>query len=131
MNNKGFTLIEVLFGLIILAVGLLALAALQITSTRGSSFSNNVMQATYLAQDSLESLKNLQCNSQGTDPKLNAGTYNDGAITVAVSGSYSSVAFNRSYQIVDNVAGYKEIRCSVTWNDGVNHSITFSTIRSQ
>jgi type IV pilus assembly protein PilV len=63
LNNKGFTLIEVLVGLIILAVGLLALAALQITSTRGSSFSNNLMQASYVAQDRLESLKNLPLTS--------------------------------------------------------------------
>jgi type IV pilus assembly protein PilV len=50
-KQRGFSLIEVLIGLIFLAIGLLAMAGLQTTSIRGNSFSNNLMQATYAAQD--------------------------------------------------------------------------------
>ena len=39
LDQKGFTLIEVLIGLVILSVGLLAIAGLQITSARGNFFS--------------------------------------------------------------------------------------------
>jgi type IV pilus modification protein PilV len=58
-NTKGFTLIEVLVGLIILSIGLLGIAGMQITSVKGNYFSNNLTQATYVAQDRLEYLKNL------------------------------------------------------------------------
>ena len=127
MNKKGFTLIEVLIGLIILAIGLLALASLQITSTRGNVFSNNLMQASYLAQDRLESLKNMQFD----DANLSPATHTDGAITIKFPGSDSGVVFNRSYRVLNNAAGYKEITCTITWNDGVDHNIAVSTIRSR
>jgi len=120
-KQRGFSLIEVLIGLVFLAIGLLAIAGLQITSVRGNYFSNNLMQATYVAQDRLEFLKNKPFNS----PQLQANNYNDGNTTV------SGVVFNRSYAIVDNVTGYKTISYTITWNDGVGHNITFSTVRSQ
>ena len=119
-KRTGFSLIEVLIGLIFLAIGLLAIAALQTTSIRGNFFSNNLMQATYVAQDRLESLKNLPLDSAA----LQAGNYNP--IPTILSG----VVFNQSYTVV--VSGdLKTIHYTVTWNDGINHNITFSTIRSQ
>jgi len=113
-------LIEVLIGLIFLAIGLLAVAALQTTSVRGNFFSNNLMQATYLAQDRLESLKNLSLDSA----PLQAGNYNP------VPTILSGVVFNQSYTVLVN-GDLKTIHYTVTWNDGIDHNVTFSTIRSQ
>ncbi len=119
-KQTGFSLIEVLIGLIFLAVGLLSIAGLQATSVRGNIFSNNLMQATYVAQDRLECLKNLPLDS----PQLQAGKYNPTPITI------SGVDFNQSYTVT--VTGnLKTIHYNLTWDDGVHHNITFSTIRSQ
>jgi type IV pilus assembly protein PilV len=119
-KQRGFSLIEVLIGLIFLAIGLLAIAALQATSIRGNFFSNNLMQATYVAQDRLEFLKNLPLDS----PALQAGNYNP------IPAILSGVVFNQSYTVV--VSGdLKTIHYTVAWNDGMNHNVTFSTIRSQ
>jgi len=119
-KQTGFSLIEVLIGLIFLAIGLLAMAGLQATSVRGNFFSNNLMQATYLAQDRLESLINLPLGSS----QLQAGNYPDGFIPI------SGVSFNKSYTIAVN-GNLRTINYTVTWSDGINHSFTFSTIRSQ
>jgi len=116
----GFSLVEVLIGLILLAVGILAFSSLQITSVRGNSFSHHLMQATYSSQDGLEFLKNLPFDS----PRLQPGNYN--AESVAVSG----LVFSRSYVVALN-GNAKRIDYCVTWNDGVNHRVVFSTIRSQ
>jgi type IV pilus assembly protein PilV len=121
LNNKGFTLIEVLIGLIFLAIGLLAIGALQITSTRGNFFSNNLMQASYIAQDRLEFLK----NSHLDDGALSNGNHPDGTTTI------SGIVYTRGYTVVDDPGRYKIITCIVTWNDGVDHNLSFSTIRSQ
>jgi len=121
VNKKGFTLIEVLVGLVILAIGLLAIAGMQITSVRGNFFSHYLTQASYAGQDRLEFLDNLPYSSN----ELLAGNHNDPAATIA------GIVFNRSYTVVDDVNGYKIINYSVTWNDGVNRSIVLSTIRSQ
>jgi prepilin-type N-terminal cleavage/methylation domain-containing protein len=125
LSKKGFTLIEVLIGLIFLAIGLLAIGALQITSTRGNFFSSNLMQATYVAQDRLEFLKNPNLALTPRSPELQTGNHNDGTTTI------SGIAFNRGYTIVDDPTGFVTITYVVSWNDGVNHNISFSTIRSQ
>ena len=119
VNKKGFSLIEVLIGLIILAIGLLAIAGMQITSVKGNFFSHYLTQASYVGQDRLEFLDNTPIDS----PQLQAGNYNDG--TVAISG----IVFNRSYTVAIN-GDFRTITYTVSWNDGVNRSISFSTIRA-
>ena len=71
-KQKGFSLIEVLIGLVLLAIGLLAVAGMQATSVRGNYSSNNVTQATYIAQAGLEFLKSLDL----TLPQVQQGDYN-------------------------------------------------------
>ena len=50
-KNVGFTLIEVLIAMVVLAVGLLSLAGLQATSLRNNQSAYNRSQATQLAYD--------------------------------------------------------------------------------
>ena len=119
-SRKGFTLTEVLLGFVILAVGILAIAAMQITSTRGGYSSNNVTRATILAQDKLEYLKNLSYRNSD----LGSGEHNEGII--------SGTIFSRQYTIVEDAGNsVKTITVTVQWTDRGNHSISFSTIRSK
>ena len=127
-EKKGFTLIEVLIGLIFLAIGILAIAGMQITSIKGNFFSSNLMQATYVVQDRLEFLK----NSHLDDGALSNGNHPDG--TVKVPDIPGGIVFTRSYNvttIIDPNGNYLKIDYIVAWNDGVNHNLSFSTIRSQ
>ena len=121
VKKDGFSLIEVLIALIFLAVGLLAIASLHVTSVRGNFFSNNLMQATYVAQDQLEYLESLSFD----DPLLSTGDHPDGATNI------SGIDFNRTYR-VDLLSGnLKSVKYTVSWNDGANHNISFSTRKSQ
>lgn len=116
-DKKGFTLIEVLIGLIILAIGILAIAGMQITSIRGTSFSNNLSQASILAQERLEFLKSLPIS----DTRLDSGNYSND-INVGI--------FNGSYSTTRN-PNYVLIRYSVSWlEQEMTHNISFSTIKS-
>lgn len=119
MNQKGFTLIEVLIGLVILAVGLLAIAGMQMTAVKGNFFSHHLTQASYVAQDRLEFLDNLPIDSL----ELLSGSYDDGTTIIA------GVVFNRTYTV--NINGnLRTIIYTVVWNDGMNRNISLSTIRS-
>jgi type IV pilus assembly protein PilV len=119
-SRKGFTLAEVLIGLVILAVGILALAAMQITSIKGGYFSSHVTQATIFAQDKLEGLKNLSYK----DSDLSSGQHNEGILPGTV--------FSRQYNIVEDAGNsMKTITVTVQWTDRGDHSISFSTIRSK
>lgn len=55
--NRGFSLIEVLIALVILSIGLLALAALQATGMRNNHSSYLRGQATLLANDALDRMR--------------------------------------------------------------------------
>ena len=121
MNKRGFTLIEVLIAVILLAIGFLAIGALHVTSTRGGLFSSNLMQASYVAQDRLEFLKNLPF----TDAQIQVGS------STKDSRPISGVVFNWSDQITTAGGDARKITVTVTWNDGVDHNVSFSTIRSQ
>ena len=119
-RKKGFTLTEVLVGLVILAVGILALAAMQITSTKGGSFSNHLTQATVFAQDKLEHLKNLSYSHSN----LGSGQHDEGIL--------SGTIFSRQYNIEEDAGNsMKTITVTVRWTDRADHRISFSTNRSK
>ena len=119
-NEKAFSLIELLIGLVFLAIGLLAIGSLQITSIRGDSFSYHLTQATYMAHDRLELLKTIPCDSS----RLIANRYKDEEVTL------QGVTFQREYTIMDH-GPLKTIRYTVCWTDGKKHCVTLSTLRSQ
>lgn len=119
-NQKGFSLIEVLIGLVILAIGILAIAGMQITSIVGTSFSNNLSQASVIAQDRLEFLKGLPLN----DARLDTGTHLDPP-NIGI--------FTRNYQATRNPdPNFVTIVYTVSWLEkGVSHSVSFRTIKGR
>ncbi len=58
-KDNGFTLLEVLIAMFILAIGLLAVAGMQVTTIEGNDFSLDMTEAVILAQDEAEKLANL------------------------------------------------------------------------
>jgi type IV pilus assembly protein PilV len=120
MKQAGFSLIELVVAVLFLSVGILAVGTMQMTSVRGNFNSNNLMQATYAAQDRLEFLKVLPFDSTSLQP----GNYTEEAVQV------SGITYNRGYGVTLN-GSLKTITYRVAWNDGVDHGVTFSTIRCQ
>lgn len=119
-NKKGFTLIEVLIGLVLLAIGLLAIAGMQITSVRGNFFSKNLSEASVLGQDRLEELRNRPFGSA----ELTIGNHNDGTIPGTI--------FLRDYNVsILPGTTMLSIVVNVRWRDSTDHNISFSTVRSQ
>jgi len=55
-GSTGFTLLEVMIAMVILAVALLGLAGLQVVSVQGTSRASHITEATTFAQDRLEQL---------------------------------------------------------------------------
>jgi type IV pilus assembly protein PilV len=119
-NRNGFSLIEVLIGLVLLAIGLLAIAGMQITSVRGNFFSSNLSQASVVGQDRLEELRNRPYGHGD----LGAGNHSDGAIAGTI--------FTRDYTVaVIPGTTMLSIVVNVRWRDTTDHTISFSTVRSQ
>lgn len=66
MNARGFTLVETLVALVVLAVGLLALAAMNTTYVRANTASHEMSAATVLAEEKMEQLRG-RATSERTD----------------------------------------------------------------
>jgi type IV pilus modification protein PilV len=58
-SQQGFSLVEVMVAILLLTVGLLALAKMQTHAVASNAFGYQLTQATFLAQDKLEELRLL------------------------------------------------------------------------
>jgi type IV pilus assembly protein PilV len=58
-GNKGFTLIEILISLLVLSIGLLSVAAMQLSAIEGNSNASHITEATALIQKKLDGYKAL------------------------------------------------------------------------
>ena len=70
-NQEGFTLIEVLIAMAIFAVGILALAGLQVTYIGGNASAQMQTGATALGAQVIEHLKSLPFDAAELDPTGN------------------------------------------------------------
>ncbi len=111
-NSKGFTLAEILVGLVLFALGAVVFAQMQVLSVKGSSFGKDALTAITLAEQNLERLRNTPFNA------IADNTVTSGNMTVAWTVTTSGTAPSR----------YKTILLTVSW---VGKSISFSTIVSE
>ena len=71
MEIKGFTLIEVLIALTIFSIGVLAVAAMQMTTIRGIASARRITEATSLAENQIENLIQLPYDHADLNPAKN------------------------------------------------------------
>ncbi len=107
--QKGFTLVEIMVAVVILSIGLLAVASMQVTAVNTTSSASSTTEATNLAQIKLEELMALQYTRSFTDPDLIC----DIAITGAIE----------PYSDTDGILGYSAGDPFSDWNgDGVRNN---------
>lgn len=81
--KKGFSLVEVLFSLMILSIGILSASVLMTKNIRTSVNAKNQLIASELSQEGIELVKNLKDN-------------NSDFMTIVSNGSYS-IDYDKSY----------------------------------
>lgn len=122
LNNKGFSIIEVLVGLTIFAIGILALAKVQIVSLKGNSQSRQITEASYLAQSRMEVLTRLPYDDlvdDGSGTINSTGVNADGSEQLSVTGKTYQVSWNIADGTPDAPAdNMKMIRVIVNWQEG-------------
>lgn len=116
-GESGFTLVEVLIAVTILAFGMLGMAGLQVTSIRGNATAIHKTEASALASDKLESYQNT--------PYANIP---EGTVTETGLGIYT-----RTTTVVKDapVNDAKTVRVNVSWQEASARSVTFETIISK
>ena len=95
-KNKGFTLVEVLTGMLILSVGLLLLLPMMVVSMQGNDFARGFTEASMLIKEKMEELKNMNLPVSGAD------TVNTAC---------------RLWTVTDASANLKRLVVQVSWSD--------------
>ncbi len=108
-GKKGFSLIELLIAMSVLAVGMLAAASMQYSVVRNNTQGNVSTQASMLAKSQLEMLKNQDIGSA----VLAAGDYSD-ATPIDGNGNPGGI-YNRSWRIDPLGTSARRIRMTVQW----------------
>jgi prepilin-type N-terminal cleavage/methylation domain-containing protein len=117
-SKKGFTLIEVLITLVILAVSLLAIAGLMVTTVVNNSYGAHMTEAVTYAQDLLEELRAMRWENilEGTSSDQPAGS--------------TGVVYARTWTTATN-GNTKTITVTINWSDKTNHSVTIRSMITQ
>ena len=110
-HGRGFTILEVMIALLILAVGLLGVAALTTTSVKVNSNANHLTWAYQRAQADLENLRSLPW-----------GSISDGSRTA----TWKGVTFTSTWTVAAT-GNMKNVSLIVAWNDSRNHQIDVMT----
>jgi len=124
MKSKGFSLIEMLIALVILAISLLALAGLMATTTRNNAFGGHMTEAATFAQDKLEELKAIPWTNiiGGADTK-------PGSTGITYTRTWNVSTLLNPVPPPNDLL--KAVTITVNWNDGTSRSINiFSAIRN-
>ena len=148
-DQRGFTLIEILIAITIFAIGILAVASMQISSINGNADAQRITDASTIAQDQLEELMALDYNDPLLNDDDNDGTNqdaNDDGIdddggnfglddTATPDGSKQFQGPSGRYDIFWNIAvdepatGNKTIRIIVTNRQGGQRPFTLDFIK--
>lgn len=133
-RRGGFTLLEILLALTILAVGMLALAAMQLHSMKFGRSGKHSSQAAVLARNKMEELQRLPWADADLSP-TGAWSVPQAMQTNVASpggGVLNEQTYNLRWRVTDVVPGRtRSVDVQVQWSepDRPNRSFTVSSIR--
>ena len=121
MRSDGFTLLEVMFATTILAIGMLALATMQLTAIRANAFGNEMTVATCLAQTQLERMQSVH------DVTTLSSGGEAGPIDLKEN---PRGIFNRFWTVgAGPTADSRRVSVTVTWSTGLgDHRVRLETM---
>lgn len=93
-NHDGFTIIEVVIAMAIFAIGILAVASLQVATIKGNSSARKMTDAVTLAENRLETMLNLPYAG------ITDGQATEGAFTISWNVAENVVAANTKFLTV-------------------------------
>ncbi|MGM0437121.1 MAG: prepilin-type N-terminal cleavage/methylation domain-containing protein [Bacillota bacterium] len=132
MNNEGFTLLEILISLIIIAVLILAITKVVYTVKKVNVMADNVFQASVYSQNLLEYLKSNNIKLKEGDYNFEEllGTNIKEFLNNDIKNDYfdnSLVSINKVYENIELQSEIFEIRILMIWkgvSDEKNYKIS-------
>lgn len=115
---NGFTLIEMMFAMVILASGLLAMLLVQTQAMKQGRHGRHTTEAARIARDQMERFMRLPWDSAAVQP-TNWTAPNPVDLAVQnEAGADVQQSFNVSWRITPSVTDLRVIEIDVTWVEG-------------
>lgn len=116
MDDAGFTLLEVMFAGVVLAVGLLGMMAMQLSAIQGNSYAMKLTQAAERIESRMEAIRGMPYESIRNEEE-----------------NKDAEGFIRKTIVQENTpqTGVKTVEVAVSWRDAhrsKHHQIAFHTI---
>lgn len=133
-RDGGFTLVEVMIAMAVLAVGLLSVALMQLQALQGGRQGRHSTQAAVIARDQMETFQRLAWN----DPQLNptggwtAPVVVQNQVVAADTGAAVEESYSVTWRIADVDPNWtKNVDVRVSWNPpiGPARTVTISSVR--
>jgi len=120
-DDGGFSLLEVVVAMLILTIGLLGMAMLQLSAIQGNAYSQKVTEANALIANKIEEYRQMPFNDIESNEEED----------VRLHGSDTTL-YTRRTTVEDNTpaAGLKTITVEVGWVDDQPRTISFQTVIS-
>jgi type IV pilus assembly protein PilV len=118
-DDSGISFIDLMLSLVVLTIGVLALMDLQVIATRSNSSSSGTVIAISLAEEKIETFKNMAFTSIASQPST---TWTDPA---------TNITYTTAVTVTNNqpISGVKKVAVTVTWSDKAgNHSVPMATV---
>ncbi|MCX5885421.1 MAG: type IV pilus modification protein PilV [Proteobacteria bacterium] len=119
-KEKGFTLVEVLIAVMVLAIAFLSMYQMQAMAVRGNETANQVTIATMLAQDKMEEIRNTNYDDV---TNLNFPAENYGMVP-------NFPQFRREVAVTEN-GRVKTVRVTVLWKVVRTFRVSVDTLLTQ
>lgn len=133
-EQKGFSLVEMMIAVCIMAIAFAGLATMEVACINGNSIASNVTMGITLAQDKMEELNSIDYDDPrvaDVNPGNNGDLRNDAnidfsEIDIDEQGNPGGI-YTRIWNIADDTPtdGQKTIVVIVTW---INHMVTVTSI---
>ncbi len=130
-RGTGFTLIEVMIAMTVVAVGLLSLAMMQLHALRGGNVGRHSSTAAIVARDRMETFQRMPW----VNVAVTAGWIADGNVTTTVqsaAGAQVEQTYTREYQVRNVTLNWiRAVDVRVTWNEAQdqNKQLVLSSMR--
>lgn len=133
-RESGFTILEALIALLVMAFGMLALASMQLSLSRSADVAKQRTEAMRLAQERIERMRSFV--------GISAGAINWDALPAGVetlnSASVATLQTNTTFTVTPTLGGaiadsLRPVSVTVTWDDraGVSNSVVVSSVISR
>ena len=109
LKSDGFTILEVMVGLVIFSLGLLLLMSMMVVSMKGNSWAEYTTQSTQLIREKIEQIKH--------DPA-----------TYLQSGSNVVGGYTVSWDVAGITANLAAVKVRVSWTNADSHTYACSTM---